>query len=92
MIVVDRRAVIGYELRLRGLNPRFAGYGGVRLHRQALGAMFASGAIAGLVGAPEWLSPLVAILPAQALAAQVGADRGVVIDEPFGLRKVTRTV
>ena len=30
---------------------RFAGYGGVRLERQAIGAMFASGAIAGLVGA-----------------------------------------
>jgi simple sugar transport system permease protein len=51
VIVIDRRAVIGYELRMRGLNARFAGYGGVRLDRQALGAMFASGAIAGLVGA-----------------------------------------
>lgn len=51
VVLVDRRTVIGYELRMRGLNPRFAGYGGVRLDRQALGAMFASGAIAGLVGA-----------------------------------------
>jgi simple sugar transport system permease protein len=50
-VVVDRRTVAGYELRMRGLNPRFAGYGGVALERQALGAMFASGAIAGLVGA-----------------------------------------
>ena len=36
---------------MRGKNLRFAGYGGVELDRQAIGAMFVSGAIAGLVGA-----------------------------------------
>jgi ABC-type uncharacterized transport system permease subunit len=51
VIVFDRRAVLGYDLRLRGLNRQFAGYGGVRLERQAVAAMFASGAVAGLVGA-----------------------------------------
>jgi simple sugar transport system permease protein len=51
VIFIDRRAVAGYELRMRGKNARFAGYGGVRLEAQAMGAMFASGAIAGLVGA-----------------------------------------
>jgi ABC-type uncharacterized transport system permease subunit len=51
VIIVDKRGVVGYELRMRGLNPRFALYGGVALARQAVGAMFASGAIAGLVGA-----------------------------------------
>ena len=51
IVFIDRRAVAGYELRMRGKNARFAGYGGVRLDRQAMGAMFASGAIAGLVGA-----------------------------------------
>jgi general nucleoside transport system permease protein len=50
-IFVDRRTVVGYELRMRGNNLRFAGYGGVRLDRQAMRTMFASGAIAGLVGA-----------------------------------------
>jgi general nucleoside transport system permease protein len=50
-VVVDRRTVAGYELRMRGHNPRFAGYGGVRLARQAVLTMFLSGAIAGLVGA-----------------------------------------
>jgi ABC-type uncharacterized transport system permease subunit len=50
-IFVDRRTVVGYELRMRGENLRFAGYGGVRLDRQAMRTMFASGAIAGLVGA-----------------------------------------
>jgi simple sugar transport system permease protein len=51
VICIDRRASIGYELRLRGLNERFARYGGVALDRQTLGVMLASGAIAGLVGA-----------------------------------------
>jgi ABC-type uncharacterized transport system permease subunit len=47
-VFVDRRTVAGYELRMRGKNLRFAGYGGVRLARQAMRTMFASGAIAGL--------------------------------------------
>ena len=51
VIFVDRRTVFGYELRMRGANPRFAGYGGVRLARQTIQVMFASGAVAGLVGA-----------------------------------------
>ena len=50
-VFVDWRTVAGYELRMRGKNLRFASYGGVRLERQALRTMFASGAIAGLVGA-----------------------------------------
>jgi glutamine---fructose-6-phosphate transaminase (isomerizing) len=45
-----------------------------------------------LVRTAEWLSPLVAILPAQALAARVARERGVDVDTPFGLAKVTRTV
>jgi glucosamine--fructose-6-phosphate aminotransferase (isomerizing) len=45
-----------------------------------------------LVAVPEWLSPLVAILPAQSLAARLGTERGVTVDTPFGLSKVTRTV
>jgi glutamine---fructose-6-phosphate transaminase (isomerizing) len=45
-----------------------------------------------LVHVPEWLSPLVAVLPAQALAAELAGARGVDVDAPFGLRKVTRTV
>jgi simple sugar transport system permease protein len=51
VIFVDRRTSAGYELRMRGKNARFAAYGGVRLGRLALFAMFTSGAIAGLVGA-----------------------------------------
>ena len=50
-VVFDRRSVAGYELRLRGLNPRFARYGGIALGRQAVATMFASGGIAGLTGA-----------------------------------------
>jgi simple sugar transport system permease protein len=51
VIFFDRRTVAGFELRMRGSNVRFAGYGGVRLDRQAMWVMFASGAVAGLVGA-----------------------------------------
>jgi simple sugar transport system permease protein len=51
VILVDRRSSVGYEVRLRGLNDRFARYGGVNLDRQTLGVMVASGAVAGLVGA-----------------------------------------
>jgi ABC-type uncharacterized transport system permease subunit len=51
VIFIDRRTAVGYELRLRGLNERFARYGGVALNRQTLGVMLASGAIAGLIGA-----------------------------------------
>ncbi|HUA10658.1 MAG TPA: SIS domain-containing protein [Solirubrobacteraceae bacterium] len=40
----------------------------------------------------EWLSPLVAILPLQAIAARLARARGVAADAPFGLTKVTRTV
>jgi simple sugar transport system permease protein len=50
-IYFDRRTVAGFELRMRGTNARFAGYGGIRLDRQAIWVMFVSGAIAGLVGA-----------------------------------------
>ncbi|MFT4182533.1 MAG: ABC transporter permease [Rhizobium sp.] len=49
-IYVDRQTVAGYEVRMRGLNARFAAYGGIDLDRQAYRIMFASGAIAGLVG------------------------------------------
>jgi len=51
VVFYDRRTVGGYELRMRGLNAKFAGYGGVRLAAQQVRVMFASGAIAGLVGA-----------------------------------------
>jgi ABC-type uncharacterized transport system permease subunit len=50
-LFVDRRTVAGFELRMRGINRRFAGYGGVRLDAQAMRVMFVSGAIAGVVGA-----------------------------------------
>lgn len=51
VVFMDRRTALGYEIRMRGLNERFALYGGVALGRQTLWLMFASGALAGLVGA-----------------------------------------
>ena len=40
---------------------------------------------------PEWLSPLVAAVPGQLLARHVAAVRDCPLDQPRGLRKVTRT-
>ncbi len=45
------RTVPGYNLRMAGLNRRFAIYGGVDIQKQGYRVMFTSGAVAGLVGA-----------------------------------------
>lgn len=53
--LIINRTVSGYELRMAGQNATFARYGGVRMRRLGYSVMFASGAIAGLVGAIEVL-------------------------------------
>jgi glucosamine--fructose-6-phosphate aminotransferase (isomerizing) len=40
---------------------------------------------------PEWLSPLVAVIPAQLLAVGAAEHLGRDVDRPTGLQKVTRT-
>jgi simple sugar transport system permease protein len=52
---VINRTVVGYEMRMAGLNANFVRYGGVDLRRLGYRVMFASGAIAGIVGAIEVL-------------------------------------
>ncbi|MBX6341299.1 MAG: glucosamine--fructose-6-phosphate aminotransferase, partial [Thermomicrobiaceae bacterium] len=42
-------------------------------------------------GVPEWLSPLVAIVPGQLWAGALARERGLDPDQPRGLRKVTET-
>jgi len=42
-------------------------------------------------GVPEWLSPLVAVVPGQVTAMRIAQLRGLDIDNPAGLRKVTLT-
>jgi len=49
--VVDHRTAAGYEVRMTGLGARFTAYAGVDRARLTLRLMFASGSIAGLVGA-----------------------------------------
>jgi glucosamine--fructose-6-phosphate aminotransferase (isomerizing) len=44
-----------------------------------------------LVDGPEWLSPAVAIVPAQLLAVGLAERRGIDVDAPFGLSKITMT-
>jgi glucosamine--fructose-6-phosphate aminotransferase (isomerizing) len=42
-------------------------------------------------GVPEWLSPLVAVAPGQVLAMELARLRGLDLDHPGGLSKVTST-
>lgn len=43
-------------------------------------------------GVPEWLSPIVTIVPGQLWAGALASVRGLDPDEPRGLHKITRTV
>ena len=40
---------------------------------------------------PEWLSPVCAVVPAQLLAVGAAERRGLDVDRPLGLQKITRT-
>jgi glutamine---fructose-6-phosphate transaminase (isomerizing) len=42
-------------------------------------------------GLPDWLAPMLAVLPGQAAALRLGEIRGVDVDRPHGLSKVTLT-
>ena len=42
-------------------------------------------------GIPEWLSPLVAIIPGQMMALQLTLAKGLNPDKPVGLKKITET-
>ena len=42
-------------------------------------------------GVPEWLSPLTAVIPGQVTAMRLALDRGLDVDAPAGLTKVTAT-
>jgi glucosamine--fructose-6-phosphate aminotransferase (isomerizing) len=42
-------------------------------------------------GIPEWLSPIACVLPGQLFARQLAFEKGLNIDKPIGLSKVTET-
>jgi len=42
-------------------------------------------------GVPEWLSPLTAVVPGQVMALRLALLRGLDLDKPRGLRKITLT-
>ncbi len=42
-------------------------------------------------GTPEWLSPLIAVLPGQMFARSLAMAKGYDVDRPAGLTKVTET-
>jgi glucosamine--fructose-6-phosphate aminotransferase (isomerizing) len=54
-------------------------------------AVAAGAGVVELEAVPDWLSPLVAILPIQRLAVAVALARGIDVDRPFSLSKITRT-
>jgi glucosamine--fructose-6-phosphate aminotransferase (isomerizing) len=41
---------------------------------------------------PEWAAPLLAVIPGQAAALRLAEARGVDVDSPHGLRKITLTI
>jgi glutamine---fructose-6-phosphate transaminase (isomerizing) len=43
-------------------------------------------------GIPEWLSPLVAVIPGQLFGLELAKVRGLNPDQPIGLRKITETL
>jgi glucosamine--fructose-6-phosphate aminotransferase (isomerizing) len=44
-----------------------------------------------LASVPEWLAPIVSVVPLQLLAVEMSEQRGIDTDSPPGLQKVTRT-
>ena len=44
-----------------------------------------------VTGVPEWLSPITAVVPGQVAALRLAELRGLDVDQPHGLRKVTLT-
>lgn len=55
MYLVFRFTSAGYEVKMLGLNPMFASYGGVNKPKVLLYSMFISGSLAGLAGTVEVL-------------------------------------
>jgi glucosamine--fructose-6-phosphate aminotransferase (isomerizing) len=41
---------------------------------------------------PEWLSPIVGVIPGQVFAMSLAAAKGYDLDQPRGLTKVTYTI
>ncbi|TXC89493.1 ABC transporter permease [Metabacillus litoralis] len=55
MFIIFRTTSAGYEVKMLGLNPFFASYGGVNKIKVMLTSMFISGALSGLAGTVEVL-------------------------------------
>ena len=43
-------------------------------------------------GLPEWLTPLITVLPGQRFAMQLAIEKHLNVDQPEGLTKVTETL
>lgn len=60
--VLLRRTTIGYELRMSGLNPEFARYGGIAPERAIVISMAISGALAGIAGAMQVIGDILRLV------------------------------
>ncbi|WP_320203867.1 ABC transporter permease [Agrobacterium rosae] len=55
LAIMNRRTIYGFHLKIIGLNPRFASYGGINVRRNLMTAMLLSGSLGGLAGAEQIL-------------------------------------
>ncbi len=88
-IVPEGRVTAEMEAFLRQLKEREAELVVISARREALA--FAQTPLPIPSGIPEWLSPVVAVVPGQMFALGLTLARGLDPDHPRGLRKVTRT-
>jgi len=92
-------AIVGAGFPVLAFAPSGAAYAGMREVIDAAAARGADVCVVSDVGEPaialepieEWLSPLVAVIPAQQLAIGASERLGRDVDRPRGLRKVTLT-
>jgi glucosamine--fructose-6-phosphate aminotransferase (isomerizing) len=94
-------AMVGHGFPVLGIAPSGPSAAGVREVLEAARARGGETAVIGkatthelrmrLVTVPDWLSPLVAVVPAQLLAVGIAERLGIDVDHPFGLDKITRT-
>jgi glucosamine--fructose-6-phosphate aminotransferase (isomerizing) len=93
-------AIVGDGFPVLAFAPSGPAYAGMREVIDAVAARRADVTVVSDVGSPrialepteEWLSPLVAVIPAQQLAVAASERLGRDVDRPHGLQKVTLTL
>ncbi len=89
-VVPEGRTQPGLITLLRTLKPRNPELVVISSSEEALG--LATSPIAIPANMPEWISPIVAVVPGQQLALGIALAKGFDPEQPRGLNKVTRTL